>query len=291
MQMSLSAASIVMITVGAVCATVVLSTLADEPVAVGANDGQSRARQHVPGIETQSIPAGPMGDVIRLGRDLVADTAGHPMTKPFVGNSLNCTSCHLENGTHAKAATFIGIATAYPAYSPREKRVITLEDRVLNCFMRSCNGIRPPLGSRPSVAIAAYITWLSTGQPIAMNASKPLGPFAVRSLSIDASKRDLDRGKILYSDRCSGCHQESGEGDGTSPPVWGDLSYNDGAGLANNLKLASWLKVSMPPDEEDLTEQESLDIASYINSQPRPKFVLSEHLPATDRLGEYNVQP
>ncbi|HBJ35940.1 MAG TPA: cytochrome C, partial [Planctomycetaceae bacterium] len=212
----------------------------------------------VPRVDSLVIPDGPMGDVIRLGRDLVADTVNHPLSKPYVGNSLNCTSCHLDNGTHPKAATFIAVATAYPAYSPREKRVITLEDRVLNCFMRSCNGVRPPLGSRPSVAITAYITWLSSGQAIAMNASKPLGPHAVKGLEIEVAKRNENNGKTLYSDRCASCHGDDGQGDGDSPPVWGDMSYNDGAGLAGDIKLASWLKVSMPLDEADLTDQEAL---------------------------------
>lgn len=255
------------------------------------NSGHTEDVASVPDVDSLVIPAGPMGDVIRLGRELVSDTANHPLIKRSVGNSLNCTSCHLDNGTHPKAATFIGIATAYPAYSPREKRVITLEDRVLNCFMRSCNGVRPPLGSRPSVAITAYITWLSSGQRIAMNPSKPLGPYAVDSLAIDINTRDVGRGKSLYLDRCAGCHGDDGQGDGDSPPVWGEMSYNDGAGLAGNIKLASWLKVSMPPDEENLTDQESLDIASYINTHPRPKFKLSNHLPPAAELGEYNAAP
>jgi thiosulfate dehydrogenase len=245
----------------------------------------------VPSIDELVIPDGPMGDVIRLGRELVEDTVHHPLTKSYVRNSLNCTSCHLENGTHPRAATFIGIATAYPAYSPREKRVITLEDRVLNCFMRSCNGVRPPLGSRPSVAITAYITWLSSNQPIAMNPLRPLGPYAVKGLNIDVNQGNADRGKKLYSDRCASCHGDDGQGDGDGPPVWGDMSYNDGAGLAGDVKLASWLKVSMPPDEEDLTVAEALDIASYVNSHPRPKFKLSDHLPPESELGEYNAEP
>jgi thiosulfate dehydrogenase len=157
--------------------------------------------------------------------------------------------------------------------------------------MRSCNGVRPPLGSRPSVAITAYLTWLSSGQPIAMNSSRPLGPYAVKELQIDISKRNADRGRDLFSERCAGCHGDDGQGDRDSPPVWGDMSYNDGAGLAIDLKLASWLKVSMPPDEEDLTDEESLDIASYINSHPRPLFKLSDHLPSEDALGEYNSEP
>jgi thiosulfate dehydrogenase len=133
-----------------------------------------------PAVE-HALPEGPLREAIRLGRELVEQTASHPLTKPYVGNSLNCTSCHLKNGTDPQAASFIGVATAYPAWSPREKRVISLEDRILNCFMRSCNGVRPPLGSRVSVSIAAYITWLSEDQPLRMNAQRPAGRPARRT--------------------------------------------------------------------------------------------------------------
>lgn len=125
-------------------------------VAVGGMSWLGQAEdQKSPDIQ-RAIPDGPLGDAIRLGRDLVQNTTSHRLSKPFVGNALNCTSCHLKNGTDRQADSFVGVATAYPAWSPREKTVITLEDRVLNCFMRSCNGIRPPLGSEVSVSIAAY---------------------------------------------------------------------------------------------------------------------------------------
>lgn len=235
------------------------------------------------------LPDGPLGEVIKLGELLVEQTATHPLTKPYAGNSLNCTSCHLQNGTDLVAATFIGLATAYPAWSPREGRVLTLEDRVLNCFMRSCNGIRPPLGSKLSVAITAYITWLSSGQSIRQNSKAPLGPHAITPLKLKAAdKADKARGKRLYSQRCASCHGKDGAGRKDSPPVWGDKSFNHGAGLSKPDNLAAWLKVAMPPDDRDLTEQEALDIAAYVDSQPRPAFVLKDHLPKDAKLGEYN---
>ena len=243
--------------------------------------------QKSPDIQ-RPIPEGPLGDAIRLGRDLVENTTSHRLSKPFAGNALNCTSCHLMNGTDPQAASFIGVATAYPAWSPREKTVITLEDRILNCFMRSCNGIRPPLGSEVSVSIAAYITWLSTDQPIRMSSERAAGPHAVPQLKVDIAQADGQRGAKLYSERCASCHAANGLGNKENPPVWGARSFNDGAGLANVVQLASWLKVAMPPNEANLTEQESLDIAAFVNSHDRPVFRLADHLPDNIRLGEYN---
>ncbi|QDU59510.1 Cytochrome c [Planctomycetes bacterium Pan216] len=235
-------------------------------------------------------PPGKLGETVRLGEELVKRTQEHPLAKPYVGNSLNCTSCHLEAGTHPRAATFLGTARAYPAWSPREQRVITLEDRVLNCFMRSQNGVRPPKGSRVSVAITTYITWLSSDQPITMNHDKPLGPNHLKLIKQERAAADPKRGATLYRRHCADCHGERGEGLDDAPPVWGPRSYNSGAGLATNHKLASWLKVAMPPGEPLASQRDVLDIAAYVNSKPRPKFVLREHLPASHRLGEYNAE-
>ena len=234
---------------------------------------------------------GKLAEVVRLGEAIVENTTSHPMSKSYVGNALNCTSCHLDNGRHSTAGTFLGTATAYPAWSPREKRVITLEDRVLNCFMRSCNGIRPPLGSEVSVAVTTYITSLSQGQSMQMNPKRPVGPGTIKQLNTKVNQADVTRGAALYKARCADCHQDDGQGDNENPPVWGDRSYNDGAGLSSVENLAAWLKVAMPLDDADLTEVQALDIAAYVNSHERPHFDLQKHLPANERLGEYNASP
>lgn len=244
-----------------------------------------------PSAAARKLPEGPLGETIKLGQELVEKTTTHSLTKPHVGNALNCTSCHLKNGTDPKAATFIGVATAYPAWSPREQRVITLEDRVLNCFMRSCNGVRPPLGSKPSVAITAYITWLSEGEVLRMNAKQPKGPNAVPRLVVKPESADAERGGLLYARKCAECHGKDGTGHDDNPPVWGPRSYNQGAGLAETLPLASWLKVAMPLDDATLTDQEALDVAVFVNTHDRPEFDLKSHLPVEARLGEYNAEP
>ncbi|APW61850.1 c-type cytochrome [Paludisphaera borealis] len=243
-----------------------------------------------PAAPARAIPDGPLGDAIRLGEMLVEQTTTHPLTKPYVGNALNCTSCHLDNGKNLNAATFIGVASAYPAWSPREGRVVTLEDRVLNCFMRSCNGVRPPLGSRASVAVTAYITWLSADMPLRMNPSKPNGPNAVPTLEISTDQADPSRGEVIYAEKCASCHAKNGAGRKENPPVWGPRSYNQGAGLAQTPQLGAWLKVAMPLDEPDLTDHDALDVAAFVNSHNRPAFKLEDHLPPSSKLGEYNSE-
>lgn len=224
------------------------------------------------------LPPGDLGKVVALGRDIVNNTSTHPLSRQYVGNSLNCTSCHLDGGTNPKALSFLGAASVYPTFTPREKTVITLEDRNLNCFMRSMNGVRPPNGSEVSVAIATYITWLSEGYPVKMSLKGPFGPNSQPSLKIDPATADVEHGKALYASTCASCHGSDGAGVGKFPPVWGPKSYNSGAGLAQNLKLATYLKNAMPLGNPHLSDKDALDIAAYVNAQPRPKFVLEEHL-------------
>ena len=224
------------------------------------------------------LPPGELGKTVALGRDIVNHTNTHPLSRQYVGNNLTCSSCHLDGGTNPKALSFLGTASVYPTYTPREKRVITLEDRDLNCFMRSMNGLRPPNGSEVSVAIAAYITWLSEGYPVKMSLKGPHGPNAPQSLKIDPGTADAARGKTLYASTCASCHGSDGAGVGSFPPVWGSKSYNHGAGLSQTLKLATYLKGAMPLGNPNLSDKDALDIAAYVDAQPRPKFVLAEHL-------------
>ena len=219
-----------------------------------------------------AYPAGKLGEIVRLGEQIVRETDTHPLSKPFVGNRLKCTSCHLDGGRDPHAASFRGVATAYPAWSPREEQVVTLEDRILNCFIRSQNGKRPANGSEVPVAIAAYITWLSEGEPLKMNPQGPHGPRQIPTLAPYAADEYREPGKMLYAERCAACHGKDGQGDDDNPPVWGADSFNTGAGLSHNHQLAAWLKVAMPPGETDLTDEQAKAIAAYVNSQGRPKF-------------------
>jgi thiosulfate dehydrogenase len=53
--------------------------------------------QKVPDPPT-TYPPGPLGKLIKLGEDIVMHTNTHPLTKAYVGNKLQCKSCHLNGG-------------------------------------------------------------------------------------------------------------------------------------------------------------------------------------------------
>ncbi len=81
---------------------------------------------------------------------------------------------------------------------------------------------------------------------------------------------------------CQSCHGQNGEGvlnpDGKTysyPPLWGENSYTDGAGLYRITRFASFVKSNMPYNQAShahpkLTDEEAWDVAAFVNSQPRP---------------------
>lgn len=226
--------------------------------------------------------------MIQLGEELMRKTNTHPLTAPYIPQSgLTCSSCHVDAGKKkALASTFIGTAAAFPAFNLRDNGVVTLQDRVNSCFMRSMNGIRLPENGEAMLAMVAYITWLSEDFPIKMNAERAVSwvndAFAnpnIKKLA-GAGAANVANGQAIYDAQCASCHGVDGDGVGSSPPVWGPRSYNAGAGNANNVQGATWVQFNMPPGQEfTLTDQQALDVMAFVNSRPRPAFVEADHLP------------
>ncbi|MEH6823309.1 MAG: c-type cytochrome [Motiliproteus sp.] len=254
--------------------------------------------QDIPDAPTE-YPKGELGKMVKLGEDIIFNTNTHPLTREMVGNDLKCSSCHLNGGKTKTLGTFIGTAAAFPAYSPREKSVQTLQNRINNCFMRSQNGKRPIIDTEASIAMATYVTWLSSGQPINMNPKKPVnnhfsdtwwGKKWVLPMIKSADSSNYQNGAKLYAEKCASCHQPDGQGLAAAnfPPVWGDRSYNTGAGLSKPEKLPTYLLHNMPLGNPNLTKEEAVDISLYVTAQPRPDFDLSKSLFPKEQMGHYN---
>jgi thiosulfate dehydrogenase len=223
--------------------------------------------------EPAAIPPGPLGDSIRLGRSLIQDTQHY--ARAYVGNGLNCGSCHQELGTKPGALPLTGLSGQFPAYSTRIGRVITLEDRINGCFERSMNGKALPPESREMTAMVAYIAWLSKGMPVGV---EPPGRGAPK-LELKGLKPDLANGKSVYEAKCAACHGAQGagiyDGDGNPafPALWGDRSFNVGAGMARLYTATPFVRANMPQTEAgSLSVQEALDVSAYFTTQPRPDF-------------------
>jgi len=258
----------------------------------------------------KNYPQGELGKLVKLGEDIALHTDTHPLTKDFVGNKLNCASCHLvgkdgKPGTHPGLSSWLDTAASFPAWSKREKAVQTLQDRSNNCFMRSMNGKRLVNDSKASLAIATYITWLSDGKPMHLNDKGPWGetnkklwPTGIKHfkpIQKKATHANYISGKNSYTNKCASCHGSKGAGIGSFPPLWGKdssgkwLSYNTGAGMSKLDKGAAWVKLKMPLSQGgSLSDQEAADIMLYVNAQERADFDLKTGLLPENERGIYH---
>jgi thiosulfate dehydrogenase len=198
-----------------------------------------------------------------------------------VANELNCTSCHLNAGTVADGSPFVGVSAFFPSYAPRAGRVITLEDRINGCFLRSMNGKPLPAGSEEMKAMVAYFDWMK-------GRTKPEDKVAGRGVGKIDQKivPDARNGRLVYDAQCAVCHGRDGAGIKTAdgrlvyPPLWGDQSFNIGAGMARTYTAAAFVKRNMPVGfdrkfplaQGGLSDQEAVDVAEYFSHQPRPDF-------------------
>ncbi|MFP5205288.1 MAG: c-type cytochrome [Acidobacteriota bacterium] len=190
------------------------------------------------------------------------------LAAPYVGNKLSCSDCHIDSGTKDYASSLKDVAGLFPSYSKRAGRVITLTERVNECFVRSENGHPLPAKSPEMLAMIAYMQFLAQGQ-------KPGQPYAKRGLAkLPELAGDATRGKQIYNQSCAMCHGVNGGGmPPVMPPVWGPDSYNDGAGMSHTPKMAAWVYKNMPQTNPgSLTPQQSYDVSAYIDSMPRPQF-------------------
>src|SRR5262249_33947848 len=196
-------------------------------------EAQQAAKQppHLRVPDDRSIPDGPMGNAIRYGKKVLTQTQTYAAA--YVGNGLNCSSCHLGGGTKAFAAPWAGLWGVFPEYRARNGKINALQDRVNDCFERSMNGKPLPFESEEMRGILAYVWWLSKDIPTGVEVR---GRGFAR---VTATRTpDPNRGKTLYLEKCTACHGADGQGRSGSngeylfPALWGPKSYNIGAGMA-----------------------------------------------------------
>ncbi|MGL6266945.1 MAG: c-type cytochrome, partial [Chitinophagaceae bacterium] len=136
-------------------------------------------------------------------------------------------------------------------------------------------------------AIIAYLHWLGDEVP---KGTKPKGS-GIMELPYLSRAADPAKGKVVYQAKCKVCHGNNGQGQPntegygyTYPPLWGRNSYNSGAGLFRIVRFAGFVKNNMPFGQVDfhnpqLSNEESWDVAAFVNSQPRPQKDLSKDWP------------
>jgi len=213
-----------------------------------------------------SIPNGAKGDSIRRGALIFNET---PLYAPkFATARLSCAACHAEGGIQPFASPVVGVAARFPQFNDRAGHVISLEDRIQECFVRSENGHPLDYQGPEMRAIVDYIGWLSTPEP-------DRRPYLGKGL-VDIPTRTPHpyRGSLIYADQCMGCHGSAGEGKPPKfPPLWGPYAFNDGAGMHGIKKMAAFIQHNMPQNRMGiLSAQDAWDVAAFIHGQPRPEF-------------------
>jgi thiosulfate dehydrogenase len=219
-----------------------------------------------------SIPTGPLGDVIRQGRDIFTETPSH--AKAYVGNGLSCSNCHLDAGRKARSAPLWGAYGMYPQYRKKNGHVNTFGERLQGCFRYSMNGKSPPLDSAEMIALETYAWWLSKGAPVGVElagAGYPKQDFK------PPRPPDYARGEAVFKKTCALCHGDDGQGQQVAgrnvfPPLWGSQSFNWGAGMHQLDNAAAFIKANMPFSRGDtLSDQDAWDVAMFMDAHERPQ--------------------
>jgi thiosulfate dehydrogenase len=227
---------------------------------------------------------------LQLGKDLIANTTAYlgergSMLRSAI-NGMNCQNCHLDAGTRIYGNNYSAVAATYPKYRPRSGTIESVHKRINDCIERSLNGKALDTGSVAMRAMTAYILWLGKNSP---KGKKPPGA-GFRDMTLLDRPADPVRGESVYTLKCALCHQKDGEGTRDSlgigykyPPLWGKKSYNTGAGMYRLHNFARFVKYNMPHGttylNPQLTDEDSWDVAAYVNSQPRPALDLTRDWP------------
>jgi len=240
--------------------------------------------------DTASIPNSEQGSLIKYGRELIAHTSHYLGPKGIVShttNGMNCQNCHLDAGTKIWGNNYSAVASTYPKFRARSGGLEDIQKRVNDCIERSLNGT--PLGSnsKEMLAIESYIKWVGSEVP---KDTTPKGSGLVNIPILEGSA-DVAKGEIVFQSKCVSCHGMDGQGkkDTTGndiymyPPLWGEHSYNTGAGLFRLSRFAGYVKANMPFDakaeEQKLTDEQAWDVAAYVNSRPRPSIKFTHDWP------------
>jgi thiosulfate dehydrogenase len=225
-------------------------------------------------------PEDDFGEMVAMGESILSNTYSYEVSGKYVGNKQVREGCHLDAGRLAGAFQLRAARINYPAYRKKTDQVNTLIERVQGCFKYSMNARASQVGTVPSAesrtirALLRYMHWLATGAPVG---DTDIPGRGYPKLEKTADGFDPERGAVVYAEHCAICHGEKGEGGyaGTEmvfPPLWGEHSYNWGAGMHRINTAAAYIKANMPLGNSiALTDQKAWDVAAFMNSHERPQ--------------------
>lgn len=243
-----------------------------------------------PSLFTDRSVQGEERALVIYGEDLIANTSrylGPNGSVAQVTNGMNCQNCHLSAGRKTWGNNYGAVAANYPKFRDRSGSIESVYKRVADCMERSLNGSALDSNSHEMKAMIAYIKWVGYAVP---KDSTPKGTGIKPPEYLDRAASP-EKGLSVYTTKCQSCHGANGEGlmaadakSYTYPPLWGENSYNSGAGLFRLSRFAGYVRDNMPFNQAThrnpaLTDEESWDVAAFVNSRPRPSKDLSKDWP------------
>lgn len=239
--------------------------------------------------DTSTIPHTEEGMQIRYGRDLIANTAQYLGPGGTVGtftNGMNCQNCHLAAGTIPWGNNYGAAFSTYPKFRARSGTIESLEKKINDCLERSLNGSPIDSNGTEMRAMVAYMRWLGQHLP---RDTRPAGS-GIKELPFLKQAADPQKGAAVYTKKCMLCHGQNGEGKKKAdsagyqyPPLWGQGSFNTGAGLYRITKMAGYIKNNMPLgasyNSPQLSDDEAWHVAAFIITQHRPEKKYAQDWP------------
>src|SRR5699024_3702098 len=135
----------------------------------------------------------------------------------------------------------------------------------------SMNGEELAFESEEMRSISAYLKHLSEGTD-QEDADEYTGNEAME----EVPEPDVDNGERLYDAKnCATCHATDGSGTGSTsgPALWGEGSFNVGAGMNRLSDAAGFIKENMPKsDPGTLDDQEAAYLAAFLLAHDRPEW-------------------
>jgi thiosulfate dehydrogenase len=244
----------------------------------------------VPSLYADNVTEGEQRKMIIYGHDLIVNTStyfGPQGSVSAISNGMNCQNCHLDAGTRPWGNNYGAVASTYPKFRERSGDIEDIPKRVNDCFERSLNGKAIDITGYEMKSIVAYMQWL--GQNV-KKGEKPKGS-GITDLQYLNRAASPAKGQIVYNQKCQSCHGSEGEGlknindiSYSYPPLWGQHSYNNGAGLFRLSRFAGYVRDNMPFNQAKhnapvLSDEQAWDVAAFVNSQPRPQADLKKDWP------------
>ena len=246
----------------------------------GAGQGrQAPARYTIP--SDTDIARQPNAEQINYGKRLLNET--RRLLPNNTGASMNCNSCHVQQGK-PMGAPYINTVNSFPQFNPRANRVVTLEDRINGCFMRSMNGKPLAKDSAEMQAMIAYMKWLAQDVPHGAKVQiENAWPIDMKLTP------NPERGKSLYAAQCAAAMAPTAKERRTAPATL--FSRRCGA-MSPSISARAWppqaaafIRNSMPMgvnthgawgEGDVLSDQDAVDVAEYFTHMPRPDFAGKE---------------